>query len=641
MSERMYNASISFGNVVKERFVAVQVGMWNFDGTPINRTSIEAMSGTIAHCGPDGEEIHVEPNIVMLYRPFHTTPESRRERQPYRLSGNQLITWDGRLDNREMLCVLLRNDLQDTNPTDVALVAAGFQKWGCGVFEKLIGDWASVIWNAHDQELILARDVLGVRHIYFYSDSGSIAWSTHLGSLLTCADRFTLCHEYIASYFTQWPQACLTPYSEIRAVEPATFMIFRPQHTETHKYWEFRPQLRLVYKDDHEYEEHFCALFRQAVRSRLRSDLPILAHLSGGLDSSSIVCMADDILAEEPTTAPRMDTFSFYDLAEPGEEDYKYWTAVEEKRGRGHHAELRASGDTFSVANVASAVIPGFGIREELKTAEHEVIRNGNYRVVLSGAGGDQMLGQTIDPAAPIADLLVRLQLRSALRELIAWSLKTRRPLVQILAQSLALLFPTRLRAHFTPARGLQPWLAAQFADKYRIIDRLLPAGEGRWHRSPSSRAFDQAVKECTGLVASTPPAMEEVRYPFLDRRLVEFLAAIPTGQLMRGGERRSIMRRALANIVPKEILSRQSKSSTGRCDVLTLRKHWTKIQEALESPLTAEIGYLDPNNFRKALSAFARGNVPPYDGQLLRGLALEFWLKDKLAEGLITIPAL
>ena len=100
------------------------------------------------------------------------------------------------------------------------------------------------------------------------------------------------------------------------------------------RFWRFSPKSRIRYKTDAEYEEHFRHVFRQSVQRRLRSDSPILAELSGGLDSSSIVCMADDILAKEGAETPRLDTLSYYDKSEPSGDDWIYFQKIEAKRGR-------------------------------------------------------------------------------------------------------------------------------------------------------------------------------------------------------------------------------------------------------------------------------------------------------------------
>ncbi len=118
-------------------------------------------------------------------------------------------------------------------------------------------------------------------------------------------------------------------------------MCVRNGSLSVERYWRFSPKSRIRYKTDAEYEEHFRDLFRRAVRRRLRSDSPVLAELSGGLDSSAIVCMADNILAHERAHTPRIDTPSYYDLSEPMGDDFFYFTKVEAKRGRaGFHFDL-------------------------------------------------------------------------------------------------------------------------------------------------------------------------------------------------------------------------------------------------------------------------------------------------------------
>src|SRR6202021_1952288 len=98
------------------------------------------------------------------------------------------------------------------------------------------------------------------------------------------------------------------PYREIREAPPGQFVRIRNSEAMIERYWRFSPNSRLRYKTDAEYEEHFRHVFRQSVQRRLRSNSPILAELSGGLDSSSIVCVADDIMAKEGAEKPRLDT---------------------------------------------------------------------------------------------------------------------------------------------------------------------------------------------------------------------------------------------------------------------------------------------------------------------------------------------
>src|SRR5260370_14499295 len=196
------------------------------------------------------------------------------------------MTWDGRLDNRDELIPQLWSDLTD-DQSDVGLAGAAFDRWGTDCFAKLIGDWALAISNPREKELSLARDYLGIRHLFYYSTSKKVIWCSHLAPLALSGAQFTLCDEYVGGYLALYADAYLTPYREIRSVPPGKFVRIRDGIATVHNYWTYNPKRQIRYKTDIDYEEHFRHLFRQAVRRRLRTDSPVLAELSGGFDSSS------------------------------------------------------------------------------------------------------------------------------------------------------------------------------------------------------------------------------------------------------------------------------------------------------------------------------------------------------------------
>lgn len=314
--------------------MSAQAGAWNFDGRPVELNQIEEVSEFLKQQGPDDESRYVDGPVALLYRPLHTTAESRREKQPYFSQRGFILTWDGRLDNRPALIADLRSDLE-ANPTDVAIVAAAFDRWETDCFRRLVGDWAVSIWKPQQRELLLGADYMAIRHIFYYLKKDRISWSTDLSSLVLPAnDKFHIDDDYIAGYLAHNPDAHLTPYCEIREVSAGQFVRVRDGRAVTERFWHFSPTSRIRYKTDAEYEEHFRHLFRQSVKRRLRSDSPVLAELSGGLDSSSIVCMADDILENEGAETPRLDTLSYYDKTEPSGDDWTYFQKVEAKRGR-------------------------------------------------------------------------------------------------------------------------------------------------------------------------------------------------------------------------------------------------------------------------------------------------------------------
>jgi asparagine synthase (glutamine-hydrolysing) len=619
--------------------MSVQAGIWNIDGKPVDEALLVKIGQASAGFGPDGEVIKCNGEVGWLYRPLHTTAESHCERQPHCFAHGNVLIWDGRLDNREALISAL-GDYLTTASSDVVIVAAAFERWGTGCFAKLIGDWALSIWNPNQKTLTLARDFAGVRQLFYRSQKDKIVWCSHLAVLALSTAGLSLNAEYVAGLLTLWPEAHLTPYLEIQCVPPGKFVTIGQQTIRTNAYWVFNPLTKCRYKKDEEYEEHFRYVFRQAVRRRLRTDSPVLAELSGGLDSSSIVCMADDILAHEGAEAPRVATFSCYDLDEPDEEDVRYLATVETKRHQtGHHAELRSTGDTLAMQYGSFAANPGFGVREEVKEVRSEIIKRFGYRVLLSGLGGDELLGQTLDPRILLADLIRQFRIGQLAKETLEWSLRSRRPFVRLLINAFLLNLPQSIRSHVDKGAHVEKWINKHFARRHKLSSRRLRAAGGSWLWPASARDAFQTISALTCQMNMVAPNSYETRYPYLDQTLLEFLISIPAEQLLRPGESRSLMRRSLKGLLPAAILSRRTKSGMGRCITITLEKHWRHLEPILRSCLLGHLGYVDQPSFFAALTELKNGILSPHVFRLLQALSCELWLRDATDRGVIAIP--
>ncbi len=622
--------------------MSVQAGIWKMDGEPASPDSLAKISREVAEYGPDGENTYRDASVQILYRPLHTTVESRAESQPWLSVSGEVITWDGRLDNRDDLIAELSSDLTDDR-TDVAIVAAGLNRWRTDCFAKFIGDWAITVWNPQEKELILARDYIGIRQLFYYPTPRQVVWCTHLAPLALCGDRFTVCDEYIAGYLGFHPDAHLTPYKEIHSVPPGKFVQLRRTQTTVHTYWTFKKQLRTRYKTDSEYEEQYRRLFRQAVRRRLRATSPVLADLSGGFDSSSMVCMADDILAKEEVKGQHLDTFSYYDSTEPHEDDFAHLVKVADKRGKvGFRVDLKGSGDSLSFECLTFSATPGFGVRTEVKAAMSDILHEHQYRVMLSGLGGDEMNGQPLNPRIQMADLITELRLGELAKQLVAWSLLIRKmPLIYLFFQTLLQFLPGSVRAQLMAQGRPELWIHPGFARAQQISARQIQHMKGLLFVRPSVRDAIQTINCLAQQLTYARPSVLEKRYPYLDQNFVEFLTTIPLDQLLRPGQRRFLMRRALADLIPTEVLHRKTKASAARCYCVTLDKHWREVEHMFLCPISSRLGYVSRERIHEALLAMKNGHVPANYIRLLRALCLEIWLRDAQARGVISVPTL
>jgi asparagine synthase (glutamine-hydrolysing) len=510
-------------------------------------------------------------------------------------------------------------------------VAAAFDRWETDCFAKLVGDWTVAIVNPRTRSVLLAKDFIGTRHLHYFVDECQVAWSTALDPLVWLSGRSSaLCEEYIAGWFSYLPAAHLTPYTGIHCVPPSFFVLLSARGTKVQKYWDFDPHHKIRYATDAEYEDHFRAAFCEAVRRRLRCDRPVLAELSGGMDSSSIVCVADEVMSSGSIDTPRLDTLSYYDDSEPNWNERPYFSKVEEKRGCiGCHIDL--SGQDFSLFdhdNRRFVVTPGSG-RETLSELTKQLTAwmssHGN-RVVLSGIGGDEVTGGVPAPIPELQDLIVRLRLIRLAACLKVWALQKRKPWLHLLVESLRpFLSPdwVGMPKHKHPPQ----WLAQEFVKRNHSA---LHGYHRRLELCGAMPSFQENMATLEGLRRqfacdglSSEPLCER-RYPFLDRDLLEFLYAIPRQQFVRPGQRRSLMRRALVGIVPEEILNLKRKAFVSRGPMTKLSDQWPRLLKLSEEMVGGSLGVVDAGRFREVLNR-ARQGVEVPTVALLRTLEIEY----------------
>jgi asparagine synthase (glutamine-hydrolysing) len=338
--------------------------------------------------------------------------------------------------------------------------------------------------------------------------------------------------EYVAGWLSFFPAADLTPYGGIYAVPPSSVVrVQKGKHTVS-KYWDFDPEKTIRYRQDKEYEEHFRHLFQESVRRRLCSETPVMAELSGGMDSSSIVCMADRILAGGTGETPRLDTVSYFDDSEPNWKERPYVNVVERKRGRiGCHIDIDPEENLEFILDAprfAPTPAAGGG-RSQAAQQFAACLRFHDNRVVLSGIGGDEVLGGVPSPLPELADLIAQRRFADLARQLKAWALNKRRPWFHLLFEAIQQFLPECVRAAPPYARPSQ-WLHRDLVERHR---HALGGYQHRLRLPGPLPSFQENLGTLDGLrrqlACSVPPTdpVYERRYPFLDRNLLGLGSAL------------------------------------------------------------------------------------------------------------------
>jgi asparagine synthase (glutamine-hydrolysing) len=613
--------------------MSVQFGTFSFDGRASSQDYLEKVSNVLAPYGPDGVSVYSSGGLDILRGAFHTTRESRLETQPQVLPSGAVISWDGRLDNRADLIGRF-SDALSSRSSDAAIVSMAYERTGLACLAKLTGDWALSIWNPGDRSVILAKDPVGVRHLYYSLHEGALTWSSILDPLiLFSGSRFALDEQYLAGWVSSFPAVDRTPYVGIHSVPPSSFVIIKRGESTTHRYWDFDPHKRIRYQSDAEYEEHFQSVFGESVRRRLRSDGPIVAELSGGMDSSSIVCVADRLLASGGGETPRLDTLSYYDDSEPSWNEKPYFGQIEQGRGRtGCHIDV-SSRNAFlcDFETHRLAATPGSGGRpsESAKQFIHCMASQGS-RVLLSGIGGDEVTGGVPTPVPQLADLLASARLRLLAHQLGIWAIHKRKPWFQLLFEVTRGFLPHTL-AGVPKHRRPVSWLHPRFVSRHRdILTGRVPRLKvfGALPSFQEHLITLEVLRRQLACSVLPPEPLYEKRYPYLDRDLLEFIYAIPPEQCVRPGQRRSLMRRALAGIVPDELLNRNRKAFVARSPRMAICKHWSSLLHISRDMVTSSLGIVDSGAFRDALQKARNGQDVPII-PLLRTIAVEMWLRN------------
>jgi asparagine synthase (glutamine-hydrolysing) len=618
--------------------VSAIVGFYNRDGKPVDKVDVSRMLDSLAHRGSDGAGIWSDGSVNLGHRMLWTTPESLQEKLPLvSRSGDFVLTADARIDNRDELISWL--GLTDYPPeiADSQLILAAYEKWGEDCAEKLLGDFAFAIWDARTQKLFCARDPMGVKPFYYYHSDRVFVFASEIKAVL-CLDEVPrkLNEVKVADYLVPiFNDQISTYYKDIVRLPPAHNMTVDGGGVRTRSYWSLDPTRELHLGSDEEYVEAFRELFTEAVRCRLRSAFPIGSTLSGGLDSSSIACTADKLLAANG--GQRLHTFSaiFPSVAEedPRIDERPY---IETVLALGvfepHYVRADCCQPLADVAWHKDEVLatPNLYMVNLLFSAAHEH----GVRVLLSGFDGDVTVSYGYEYLDELActgrwadfaqeaeavsrhfggNPLYYLQchgipyLTEFAREGQGWDfVKQAGEIAEQFAFSRQRIFLEaglkplvpqllqrawqRLRGHAqakSPIWNLKSPIKPAFAQRIALAERVKafktdkPMSANRLREQHVFGLISGQMQYLLGMFdQSAATCALEQRYPFFDRRLMELCLALPFEQKLRHGWTRAILRRAMENILPPTVQWRTDKGNLS----VNIRRRLLAERETLEA---------------------------------------------------------
>jgi len=639
-------------------------GLYDASGRAIDLSALERMVLVQAHRGPDGEgyvllDARGQERPLAVVGRLADAPGTRPHRHSIGLGHRRLaiidlsplghqpmttedgrcwVTYNGEIYNH----VELREELRGKghrfrSASDTEVLLAAYREWAEACVTRFNGMFAFAVWDGDRRRLFCARDRMGVKPFYYSWDGTRFAFASEIKGLLAGGLRPLPNQRAVFDYLEG---ACLdhskdTFFEGIRQLPPAHTLTVDTQ-VMVQRYWDLPPPGwdGLSMRDA---AERFQHLFRDAVRLRLRSDVPIGTCLSGGLDSSSIVCVANDLMFVEHAVAreligERQKTFSSC-FEDPAYDERQFIRPVVERTGAESHYTFPDPKElAVSVSQLVWQQDEPFGSTSIF--AQWNVMRLAAQRgvkVLLDGQGADELLaGYHGFFGAFFADLAARKQWLGLLWELAAYR-RLHGPIPKYVVANLARAFLPSPLVRFVRSRvtGSVDWIAPEFRRQW-----------GPTPTAPSVKGSHFHTMELQLLTWSGLRALLhyedrnsmgfgiETRLPFLDYRLVEFLHGLEPELKIRNGWTKAVLREALAGILPGEVCWRADKMGFVTPEDIWFRTSLREMtRDILSDSRTRARGYL---NVEAALTEFeaheaGRKNI---SFTIWRWLNLELWCR-------------
>jgi asparagine synthase (glutamine-hydrolysing) len=542
------------------------------------------------------------------------------------------VAFDGRIDNRADIAARFHISNVAAGD-DTALVTRLYERAGIAFVESLVGDFAFTLLDAGRRAVFLVRDFAGTRPLFFAEHRGHLVWHSDLSALAReIAASVELTDEYLAGYLSTHARDC-TPYRGIRPVPPGAIVSVVDGRITTRSYW--RPVETDEYAGlgDAECEARFRELFRNAVAARMTGPHIVSAELSGGLDSSAIVCVASDLVQARSVDATTLQTVSYVYSDAPTSDETRFIRAVEEVAGTRAAMIDDRSIVTTLFERPAPAMPTPMWLFDDTFQSLRVVMQSAGSSVLLSGHGGNETSLDAGLPNPVLTDLFVDGEWRKLARWLHALSTHGRLSYAHIVWTSIAWpLLPAWIRRRRPPhaEAGTPAWFSRDGVMRWGLSERTSGFGEGSVYDSFVKRRRYQLLLGATALTAAgyyRERAGVDATYPFLDRRLVDFLFNVDGEQMIRPHETRSLQRRAFTPILPPAVGRRQVSRGPYEALCRALNREWPRVRAIAAASRVGALGIVDQKGFGEALQR-ARLGMPNEVGELARMLCLEMWLR-------------
>ncbi|MDC1003138.1 asparagine synthase (glutamine-hydrolyzing) [Candidatus Pelagibacter sp.] len=602
---------------------------WLGEGVNKNLSNFESALNVLSHRGPDDEGVWEDTNILLGHRRLSIIDLSQAGHQP--MIDNQsgsIIIFNGEIYNYlELAEELKKLGYKFKGNSDTEVLLYSLVEWGPNVISKLNGMWAFAFWSPKKNQLILSRDRFGVKPLYFHQSKNNFAFASEPKGLLNIFPKLRSINENVLLDFLK-NNSLYTEnksfYNNIDVFPQAHYGIYEPNNRKFNliRYWDYPKSVNNDISEEEAIDE-FSVLLKDSVRLRLRSDVSVGVTLSGGLDSTGILA-ATNSEKKKPincyTSVYEEDSFDEYKWAEIASKNVECKLTPVISKQTGWLDALKKITWHLDAPNYSPAVFPIWNIMK--------YSRSENVPVLLDGQGADESLGGYAQYS--ILNLLESLSFKNNEIRNLKFLLKHLRGVISTFGLIHSLSFAVKetspkIHSWYRRKVGFQSLLLDEFCDSphsknnevksYSVRDRLI--NDHSSYILPGLLHYGDALSMSHGI---------EVRNPFLDYRLVEWIFKLPNNILFNNNETKSILRQFLRNNKQIDISHRADKKGYPTPVGKWLASN--EIEQLLLSEENSMLQWCDKKKIKKLIHLNRRG-VKTAESNLYKLLSSQLWIKE------------
>jgi asparagine synthase (glutamine-hydrolysing) len=614
-------------------------GRLNFDPRhPVDRDVLAAMTDAVAHRGPDASGYYHAPGIGLGHRRLSIIDLSTGDQPLANEDGTVQVVFNGEIYNfAEVRAELIGRGHRFRTGSDTEIIVHGYEEWGDSCVDRFRGMFAFAVWDATARRLLLARDRLGVKPLYYAELPGvGIVFGSEIKSILTDSDvprdwRPDAIDKYLTLLYIPAPD---TIYSAVRKLPPAHVLVAEGGSVRIKRYWDLEFTGDGDPSREDEYLEELDALLREAVGLRLISDVPLGAFLSGGIDSSAVVAYMKEASGTPPVTMSVGFNNAEFDEVEHAE-------TVARHLGCEFHALVANPQVSDLLPKLAwhfdepfadSSAVPTYYVSK----AARELVT-----VALSGDGGDELWAGYTRHRVEQWEQRARGTLGAAgkmagwLAHALPLSVKGARSLRHLASNPDQAYALKHAYGMFEP--GAKDRLYARgFAESVRHSDAFASFRDA-YSACSSSDPMDRAlyVDARTYMIDDVLTKVDrmsmavslEAREPLLDHKLLEFAARVPMALKIKNGRGKYLLRRVLDRRIPRTILERGKRGFAAPIGDWLRGPLAAMTHELLLDGRLRDRGVFDPREVQRLWDEHRTGRAE-HPHRLWQLVMLELWFR-------------